>query len=79
VVVHDHLVAGAEYPLVDFVARSTTALRIAGQRVEARYGFACTSALQQQDEILATAAAFDGGTVRVLAMLPPLPAAEVVA
>jgi uncharacterized repeat protein (TIGR04042 family) len=38
-----------------------------------------TTALQQQDEILAAAAAFDGGTVRVLAMHPPLPVEEVVA
>jgi len=73
-VVHDHLETGAEYPLADFVRRSTTALGIAGQRVQARYGFECTSARQQRDEILDAAAAFDGGTVRVLAMHPPLPA-----
>jgi uncharacterized repeat protein (TIGR04042 family) len=76
-VMHDHLVAGADYPLADFVTRSTAALEIASQRVRARYGFACTSAMQQQDEILAAAAAFDGGTVTVLAMHPPLPAEEV--
>ena len=28
-VVHDHLVTGAEYPLAEFVDRSTTALRLA--------------------------------------------------
>jgi uncharacterized repeat protein (TIGR04042 family) len=78
-VMHDHLATGAEYSLADFVTRSTTALQIAGQRVKARYGFECTSAAQQQDEILAAAASFDGGTVRVLAMHPPLPAEEVVA
>jgi uncharacterized repeat protein (TIGR04042 family) len=76
-VMHDHLVAGADYPLADFVTRSTTALEIASRRVRARYGFACTSAMQQQEEILAAAAAFDGGTVTVLAMHPPLPVEEV--
>jgi uncharacterized repeat protein (TIGR04042 family) len=73
-VVHDHLVAGAEYPLPEFVERSTTALRIASERVAAAYGFACTSAMQQEAEITAIAATHAGGAVRVLEMHPPLPA-----
>jgi uncharacterized repeat protein (TIGR04042 family) len=74
-VMHDHLAPGSEYPLDDFVRRSTSALRIASERVRARYGFACTSAMQQEEEILRAAAAFDGGTVAVLRMEPPLPVA----
>lgn len=73
-VVHDHLVTGAEYPLAEFVDRSTTALRLASERVSAAYGFACTSAMQQEAEIVATAATHRGGAVRVLEMHPPLPA-----
>ena len=73
-VMHDHLVTGAEYPLAEFVERSTTALQIASERVAAAYGFACTSAMQQQAEIVAIAATHAGGAVRVLEMHPPLPA-----
>ncbi|WP_233572326.1 MSMEG_0570 family nitrogen starvation response protein [Frigoribacterium sp. PhB160] len=72
-VVHDHLVTGAEYPLAEFVERSTTALRLAGERVAAAYGFACTSALQQEADIVAAAARHAGGAVRVVEMHPPLP------
>jgi len=70
---HDHLAAGSAYPLDDFVRRSTEALRVASERVRARYGFACTSAMQQEEEILRAAAGFDGGIVAVLRMEPPLP------
>ncbi|UKF81630.1 MSMEG_0570 family nitrogen starvation response protein [Clavibacter californiensis] len=72
-VMHDHLAAGSAYPLDDFVRRSTEALRVASERVRARHGFACTSAMQQEEEILRAAAGFDGGTVAVLRMEPPLP------
>lgn len=75
-VMHDYLVEGADYPLAEFVDRSTTALRIASERVAARYGFACTSAMQQESEIVAVAGRYPGGTVRVLEMFPPLPAPE---
>jgi len=73
-VMHDYLVAGAEYPLAEFVERSTTALRVASERVAAKYGFACTSAMQQESEITALAATHDGGAVQVLEMQPPSPA-----
>ena len=76
-VMHDYLAEGESYPIEDFVGRSTEALRLASERVRAKFGFACTSALQQESEILAAAARFDGGRVRVLAMDPPLPPASV--
>lgn len=76
-VMHDFLTAGSAYPLTDFVERSAAALDLASERVRAKYGFVCTSALQQKSEILETAAGFDGGSVEVLRMEPPLPAAEV--
>jgi uncharacterized repeat protein (TIGR04042 family) len=73
-VMHDWLSPGADYPLAEFVERSTTALQIASERVAAAYGFACTSAMQQEAEITAIAATHAGGAVRVLEMHPPLPA-----
>lgn len=75
-VMRDHLTTGASYPLDEFVERSTTALQLASERVAARYGFACTSAMQQEREIRASAGGFDGGTVTVVHMAPPLTASE---
>lgn len=77
-VMHDHLVVGASYPVADFVAKTTEALDLASLRVKAKFGFECTSAMQQKSEIAETAATFDGaafseGVVSVLDMQPPLP------
>jgi uncharacterized repeat protein (TIGR04042 family) len=73
-VMWDHLEVGAEYRVEEFASRAATALTEAGERVRARYGFLCTSALVQAEEIRATAASLDAGApVRVLAMAPPLP------
>jgi uncharacterized repeat protein (TIGR04042 family) len=73
-VMWDHLEIGAEYAVGEFAARTTTALEEAGERVRARYGFLCTSALAQAEEIRARAALLDAAApVRVLAMAPPLP------
>jgi uncharacterized repeat protein (TIGR04042 family) len=73
-VMWDHLEVGAEYPVGEFARRAGTALEQAGERVRARYGFLCTSALAQAEAIRTTAAALDAAApVRVLAMAPPLP------
>ena len=70
-VMHDHLDAGAEYPLADFVDRTHIALTIASARVEAIYGRPCSLAAAQIREIDLHAASFpDTGTVRVLSMNP---------
>lgn len=75
-VMHDHLQAGAAYPVTDFVGRVGRALTEASDRVRERYGFACTSAAEQQEQIEQAAAAFAGDDlVHVLALEPPLPAA----
>ncbi len=50
-VVQDYLTPGATYPLADFVARSREALGIASERVRAKYGFACSQAMDQLAEI----------------------------
>lgn len=73
-VVHDHLAAGATYPVADFRERAATALGIASERVRARFGFACTSAAASLADIDALAASCpDRSTVTVLRLHPPLP------
>lgn len=67
-VVAEHLEPGASYPLDEFVTRSRTALAAGSDRVRAKYGFACTSAAAQLEDIERRAATFagtDGARVRV--------------
>lgn len=73
-VMHDHLDAGAEYTVADFVDRTTEALDEASVRVKAKFGFECTSAMAQKAEIAEVSARFaDADRVRVLEMTPSLP------
>lgn len=46
-VVGEYLTVGQTYPLNDFLARVREALNIASERVRAKYGFACSQALDQ--------------------------------
>lgn len=46
-VIEEHLEVGASYSVDEFVARASMALNIASERVRAKYGFACSSALDQ--------------------------------
>lgn len=46
-VVKDYLTPGESYPLAEFRERSRTALAIASERVEAKFGFPCSRALAQ--------------------------------
>ena len=50
-VVQDYLTPGGEYPLDDFLSRTREALEIASERVRAKYGFACSRAMDQWAEI----------------------------
>lgn len=73
-VVHDHLAVGGTYAVDDFLDRSLTALATASERVRAKFGFACTSAMATSEQLRASAAAYGSGQlVTVLAMHPPLP------
>lgn len=64
-----HLAAGARYPMPDFLARVRAGLREASDRVEAKYGFACSSALDQLARIETRAAPFGAaGDVECLAL-----------
>jgi uncharacterized repeat protein (TIGR04042 family) len=55
-IVKEHLTVGAAYSVTEFVTRARTALEIASERVMAKYGFACSSALDQLRSIEETAA-----------------------
>lgn len=69
-VIEEHLSVGQEYTVEDFVSRVRAALRVASERVFARYGFECSSALDQLRAVEATAAGLGpsdaGGAVKVL-------------
>ncbi len=71
-VMHDFLDVGTDYPVAEFVRRATEALDIASARVQAKYGFACTSAMHTQQQIAAAAAGQSSGTVHVVGLEPPL-------
>jgi uncharacterized repeat protein (TIGR04042 family) len=59
-VIGEYFRPGSAYPLGDFLQRSRTALRQASERVRAKYGFSCSRALQQLEEIEQRAARFAG-------------------
>src|SRR5689334_4504571 len=46
-VIEDYLNEGKNYAVSDFLERTRTALNIAAERVRERYGFSCSSALDQ--------------------------------
>ena len=58
-VVADLFTPGTSYPLPDFLTRSRIAMERASNRVAAKYGFACTSAMAQLDRIEAQAKQFE--------------------
>jgi len=51
--IQDHLSAGADYALADFLARVRAATAIANERVQAKFGFTCSRA---SDELISTEA-----------------------
>ncbi len=57
-IVQDFLTPGQDYALDDFLARVREALEIASERVRAKYGFACSRAMDQWAEIHQTATAY---------------------
>jgi uncharacterized repeat protein (TIGR04042 family) len=57
-VVKDYFALGESYALADFLIRSRTALKMASDRVEAKYGFRCSRASAQLKRIETAAVAF---------------------
>jgi putative flavoprotein involved in K+ transport len=70
-IIEEYLAVGSDYPIADFVERVSVALNIASDRVRQKYGFVCSSALDQLASIHARVESLSpdvrGGTVRVLA------------
>ena len=58
-VVKDYFAPATTYALSDFVTRSRTALTIASDRVQAKYGMPCGLALGQLRQIEATASRYE--------------------
>ncbi|WP_119696589.1 MSMEG_0570 family nitrogen starvation response protein [Microbacterium halotolerans] len=71
-VMHDFIAVGERYSVSDFVRRACEALGLAGDRVLAKYGFACTSAKHSEETIIAAADSYASGDVEIVAMQPPL-------
>lgn len=70
-VVKDFLTPGESYAVHDFVEKTRTALNIASERVREKYGFACSSALDQLARIEAAAKRQEpGGQVTVESFEP---------
>jgi uncharacterized repeat protein (TIGR04042 family) len=57
-VVRQYLEVGRSYPLGEFMARSRTMLAIGSERVRAKYGYACSGALDQLQALEARASDF---------------------
>lgn len=55
-IIKEYFTVGASYPPADFLHRASTALNIASERVYQKYGFACSSALDQLKRIEETVA-----------------------
>jgi len=58
-VIKDHFAPGARYPLPVFMTEMRTALNVASERVRAKFGFACSMALDQLAAIETMAQRFD--------------------
>ena len=50
-VVREHLAVGQRYPLPELLQRCREALHTGSERVRAKYGFACSAALDQLAQI----------------------------
>jgi uncharacterized repeat protein (TIGR04042 family) len=58
-VVRDYLEVGRSYSVEDFVRRSREMLAHASERVRARYGYGCASAMGQLSDIEARASQYE--------------------
>jgi uncharacterized repeat protein (TIGR04042 family) len=58
-VVKEYLEVGKSYSVAEFVDRSRTALNIGSERVREKFGYACSSALDQLGQIERTASRFE--------------------
>ncbi len=68
-VVHDYFKSGEVLSLTEFVAKSEVALATASDRVEQKFGYACSSAMDQLAAIKAKAAQFEGASDQQVAII----------
>jgi uncharacterized repeat protein (TIGR04042 family) len=61
-VIREHLALGETYDVAEFMRRSRVALTIASDRVQEKYGFACSRALGQLARLEVAAGRFDAAT-----------------
>jgi uncharacterized repeat protein (TIGR04042 family) len=57
-VVREHVEVGRAYPVAEFLARSRAMLEIGSERVRAKYGYACSAAMDQLAQIEERAAQY---------------------
>lgn len=70
--IKEFFISGESYPLADFVERSRSALTLASERVQAKYGWPCSRAMAQLQRIESNATAFaalDGARVTIEAFV----------
>lgn len=58
-VIRDFFVPGTRYANSEFTAKANEALNIASERVRAKFGFACSAAMDQLAQIESTARRFE--------------------
>lgn len=58
-VIKELLGSGQSYPVFEFMERSRAALRIAAERVRAKYGFYCSAAVDQLVQLEEAAGTYD--------------------
>lgn len=68
-VVKKYFESGERYTVTDFVARSREALTIASDRVQAKYGFPCSRALNQLRQIETTAKDYESAPEETVTVL----------
>lgn len=57
-IISDYISEGEDYPLSEFVQKSSRALELASERVMKKYGFRCTSAEDQISKIVVASKIF---------------------
>lgn len=68
-IIHDYLTAGEALTIAEFIDRSRSGLGAASERVRQRYGFVCSSAMDQLAQIESNCSKFAHDTViKIVAM-----------
>jgi uncharacterized repeat protein (TIGR04042 family) len=64
-IIEDFLEPGESYAIDDFMRRMREALNIASERVRVKFGFACSRAIDQLNELETLSAAYTGADAQV--------------